>query len=42
MGHTYIINLDEYKSIGTPSIALYVNENKVTYFDSFGAADIPK
>ena len=29
---TYIINLDEYESIETHSIALYVN---VTYFDSF-------
>ena len=32
----YIINLDEYESIGTHWIGLYVNDNKVTYFDSFG------
>ena len=32
----YIINLDEYESIGTHWIALYVNDNNVTYFDSFG------
>ena len=32
----YIINLDEYKSIGTHWIALYGNDNNVTYFDSFG------
>ena len=31
----YIINLDEYKSIGTRWIALFVNDN-VTYFHSFG------
>ena len=30
----YIINLDEYKSLGTQWIALYVNGNNVTYFDS--------
>ena len=38
----YVINLDEYKSIGTHWIALYVNANKVTYFDSFGVKHIPK
>ena len=32
----YIINLDEYKSIITHWIALYVNAKKVTYFDSLG------
>ena len=30
----YIINLDEYESIKTHWIALYVNCKKVTYFDS--------
>ena len=29
----YITNLDEYKSIGTHWIALYVNGNNETYFD---------
>ena len=33
---TYLINLDEYKSIGNHWIALYVNDNNVVYFDSFG------
>ena len=38
---TYVVNLDEYKSIGTLWIALYVNgdavaSNDATYFDSFG------
>ena len=32
----YIINLDEYESIGTHWIALYVNAENITYFDSFG------
>ena len=31
----YIINLDEYESIGTRWIALYANAENVTYFDSF-------
>ena len=34
-GGVYMINLDEYKSIGTHWIALCVNDNNVTYFDSF-------
>ena len=38
----YIINLDEYESIRTHRIALYVNDNNVTYFDSFGVEHIPK
>ena len=33
---TYIINLEEYKSIGTHWLALYVNAENVTYFNSFG------
>ena len=38
----YVINLVESKSIGTHWIALYVNNNNVTYFDSFGVEHIPK
>ena len=38
----YVINLDEYKSIGTHWIALYVNAENVTYFDSFKVKHIPK
>ena len=38
----YIINLDEYQSIGTHLIALYVNDNNVTYFNSFTIEHIPK
>ena len=38
----YIINLDEYSDIGTHWVALYVLNNDVTYFDSFGVEHIPK
>ena len=38
----YIINLDEYPDIGTHWVALYVNSNYVTYFESFGVEHIPK
>ena len=31
----YVINLDEFKSIGTNWIALYVNSENIQYFDSF-------
>ena len=39
---TYIINLDDYQSIGTHWIALYVNAGNVTYFDSLEVEHIPK
>ena len=38
----YIINLDEYSDIGTHWIVLYLLNNNVTYFDSFGVEHIPK
>ena len=38
----HIINLDEYSDIGTHWVALYVQNNDVTYFDSFGVEHIPK
>ena len=38
----YIINLDEYSDIGTHWVALYVLNNDITYFDSFGVEHIPK
>ena len=37
-----IINLHEYCDIGTHWVALYVNNDNVTYFNSFGAEHIPK
>ena len=39
---TYVINLDEYKSTKTHSIALYANGNNIMYFDIFGVEHIPK
>ena len=38
----YIINLDEYSDIGTHWVALYVYNDDVTYFDSFGVEHIPQ
>ena len=38
----YVINLDEYSDIGTHWVALYVYNDDVTYFDSFGVEYIPK
>ena len=42
MDGAYLINLDKYSDIGTRWLALYISNNKVTYFDSFGVDDIPK
>ena len=42
MDGVYIINLDEYSDIGTHWVALHVNNNDVTYFDSFGVEHILK
>ena len=38
----YVKNLDDYSDIGTHWVALWVNNNNVTYFDSFGVEYIPK
>ena len=38
----FIINLDDYESIGTHWITLYVNYNNETYFDSFRVEHIPE
>ena len=38
----YVINLDEHYDIGTHWIALYVNVETITYFDSFGVEHISK
>ena len=32
----YVINLGEYSDIGAHWVALYVKNNDITYFDSFG------
>ena len=39
---SYIINLDEYSDTETHWVALYVHNNDVTYFDSFGVEHIRK
>ena len=38
----YVINLNEYSDIGTHWVALYVHNDDVTYFQSFGVEHIPK
>ena len=38
----YVINLDEYRDIGSHWVALYVNNKAIIYFDSFGVEHIPK
>ena len=36
----YVIYLDEYSDIGTHWVALYVQKDNFTYFDSFGVEHI--
>ena len=38
----HVINLDEYSDIGTHWVALYLRNNDITHFDSFGVDHIPK
>ena len=38
----YVTNLHGYSNIGTHWIALYIQNNDVTYFDTFGVEHIPK
>ena len=38
----YVLNLDEYSDIGAHWFALYVHNDDVTYFDSFGVEHIPE
>ena len=38
----YVINLHEYRDIGTHWVALYVNNRTATYFDSLGVEHIPR
>ena len=37
-----MINLQEYESVVTHWIALYLNAENITYFDCFGVKHIPK
>ena len=38
----YVTNLDAYSNIGTHWVSLYVENNDMTYSDSFGVEHIPK
>ena len=38
----YVINLDEYRDIGTHWVALYIYNKTIIYFDSFEVEHIPK
>ena len=38
----YVINLDEHSGTGIHWVALYVKNNDITYFDSFGVEYIPE
>ena len=38
----YVINLDEYESIGTNWIVFYTNGHNIIYFDCFVVEHIPK
>ena len=37
-----MINLDEYSDIRTHWVALYINNDEITYFDSFSIEHIAK
>ena len=39
---TYVITLDEHSDIGTHWVAWWLDNNDVTYFDSFGVEHTPK
>ena len=38
----YVINIDEYKSIGTQWIAMSIYGGNITFCDSFGVENFPK
>ena len=38
----WVINLDEYKDVGTHWINLFCKKNEIVYFESFGIEYIPK
>ena len=42
MDGLYVINLDEYKSIGTHWVTFYVTGDNLTYFYSFGVEHISR
>ena len=36
----YVINLDEYRAVGTHWIALFCKRNEIVYFNSFGVEHV--
>ena len=38
----YVVNLDEYRDVGTHWIALFCKKSEIVYFDSFGVEYIPE
>ena len=38
----YVINLDKYEDVGTHWVVLYVKNNGITYFNSFGVEHVSK
>ena len=38
----YVMNLDEYKDVGTHWIVLFCKKNETVYFNSFGVEHIPE
>ena len=42
MDGSYVKNLDQHSDIGTHWVAMYVKNNHITYFNSFGVEDISK
>ena len=41
MDEAYVMNPNEFKSIGDHWVALYVNGSNIIYFDSFGVEHTP-
>ena len=38
----YVVNLDEYRDVGTHWIALFCKKSEIVYFDSFSVDNVPE
>ena len=38
----YVVNLDEYRDVGTHWIALFCKKCEIVYFDSFSVDNVPE
>ena len=38
----YVVNLDEYRDVGTHWIALFCKKSEIVYFDSFSVEHVPE